>query len=140
MIIERSYDYSLIKQIRTEPQIWQEICGNYGDKIEDFEPVANDYIYLIGYDKLNIIGLFIIHETKACYKCHVQVIPERRGQYADEFGEKVIEWTWMNTDIEKLMALVPHKFKNVISFAKKQGFKFAGSTDDDCIMMIERQA
>lgn len=138
MIIERSYDYALIKQIMTEPQIWQEICGNYGDKIEEFEPVVDDYIYLIGYDKLNIIGLFIIHESEYGYQCHVQVVPERRKQYSTEFGEKVIDWTWNNTDINKLMALIPNKFKNVISFAEKQGFEIAGSIKDDCFMMIER--
>ena len=138
MIIERSYDYILIKQIMTEPQIWQEICGNYRDKIEDFEPVVDDYIYLIGYDKLNIIGLFIIHESEYGHQCHVQVIPERRKQYADEFGKKVINWTWSNTDINKLIALIPSKFKNVIGFAEKQGFKIAGTIKDDCFMSIER--
>lgn len=122
----------------TEPQIWQEICGNYGDKIEDFEPVVDDYIYLIGYDKLNIIGLFIIHESEYGYQCHVQVVPERRKQYAAEFGEKVIDWTWNNTDINKLIALIPNKFKNVISFAEKQGFEVAGSIKEDCFMVIER--
>jgi hypothetical protein len=139
VIIERSYDYRLIKQIMTEPQIWQEICGIYGDKIEEFEPVAENYIYLIGYDKINIIGLFIIHDTKACYKCHVQVIPERRKEYAEEFGKKVIEWTWDNTDINKLMAFIPSKFKNVKSFAEMQGFKYAGTIKDDSIMTIERR-
>jgi RimJ/RimL family protein N-acetyltransferase len=138
LIVERSHDYPLIKQIMTEPQIWQEICGNYGDKIEDFEPVVDDYIYLIGYDKLNIIGLFIIHESEYGYQCHVQVVPERRKQYADEFGKKVINWTWSNTDINKLIALIPSKFKNVISFAEKQGFKIAGTIKDDCFMSIER--
>ena len=122
----------------TEPQIWQEICGNYGDKIEEFEPVVDDYIYLIGYDKLNIIGLFIIHESEYGYQCHVQVIPERRKQYANEFGKEVINWTWSNTDINKLIALIPSKFKNVIGFAEKQGFKIAGTIEDDCFMNIER--
>lgn len=122
----------------TEPQIWQEICGNYGDKIEDFEPVADDYIYLIGYDKLNIIGLFIIHESEYGYQCHVQVIPERRKKYADEFGKEVIDWTWSNTDINKLIALIPSNFNNVIGFAEKQGFKIAGTIKDDCFMSIER--
>ena len=122
----------------TEPQIWQEICGNYGDKIEEFEPIADNCIYLIGYDKLNIIGLFIIHESEHGYQCHVQVIPERRKQYAAEFGEKVIWWTWNNTDINKLTALIPNNFTNVIGFAELQGFKIAGSIGDDCFMIIER--
>ena len=45
MIIERSYDYRLIKQIMTEPQIWQEICGIYGDRIEEFEPVVRRRVW-----------------------------------------------------------------------------------------------
>ena len=139
MIIERSYDYPLIKQIMTEPQIWQEICGNYGDKIEEFEPLVDDYIYLIGYDKINIIGLFIIHKTKACYKCHVQVIPERRKQYATEFGQESIRWVWNNSDISKLVALISSNLINVISFAEFLGFEIIGSIKDEQFMIIERK-
>jgi hypothetical protein len=138
VIIERSYDYRLIKQIMTEPQIWQEICGVYGDKIEEFEPVIENYIYLIGYDKINIIGLFIIHPENNGFMCHVQVIPERRKEHALEFGKKVIQWTWSNTDINTLDALIPEKFKNVISFAKLQGFKVIEYKDGNAIMKIER--
>lgn len=138
MIIEQSHDSKLIKQIMTEPQIWQEICGNYGDKLEEFEPPMNGYFYLVGYDKLDVIGLFIIHASELGSKCHIQVIPERRKQHAVEFGEKVIQWTWDNTDINKLTALIPSNLTNVISFAKLQGFKVAGLINEDCLMTIER--
>ena len=138
MIIERSYDYPLIRMIMTEPQIWFEISQNYTGDIEDFKPEVDNYVYLIGYDKMNVIGLFIIHKSEHGYQCHVQVIPERRKKHAAEFGQKVIQWTWDNTDINKLTALIPFKFKNVISFAESQGFKIAGSIDDDCVMNIER--
>lgn len=122
----------------TEPQIWQEICGNYSDIISEFQPVRDNYIYLVGYDKLDIVGLFIIHSSEFGYKCHIQVIPERRKKNAIEFGEKVIQWTWDNTDINKLTALIPSNLTNVIRFAETQGFKNAGSINEDCLMTIER--
>lgn len=122
----------------TEPQIWQEICGNYGDKLEEFEPPMDGYVYLVGYDKLDAIGLFIIHDSELGSKCHVQVIPEMRKQHAVEFGEKVIQWVWDNTDINKLTALIPSNLTNVISFAKLRGFKVAGLINEDCLMTIER--
>ena len=139
MIIERSYDYPLIKQIMTEPQIWQEICGIHGDMIEEFEPVVDDYVYLIGYDKLNIVGLFIIHASKYGYQCHIQVIPERRKQYAAEFGQESIRWVWNNSDISKLVALISSNLINVISFAEFLGFEIIGSIKDEQFMIIERK-
>lgn len=138
MIITQSVDYELIRQIMTEPQIWQEICGIYGGIIEEFQPIVDGYIYLIGYDKLDIIGLFIIHPQDYGFMCHVQVLPEKRKEYSFEFGKEVIQWTWDNTDINKLIALIPEKFKNVISFAESQGFQITGIKDSDVMMKIER--
>lgn len=138
MIITQSVDYELIRQIMTEPQIWQEICGIYGGIIEEFHPIVDGYIYLIGYDKLDIIGLFIIHPQDSDFMCHVQVLPEKRKEYSLEFGKKVIQWTWDNTDINKLIALIPENFKNVISFAELQGFHITGKKDSDVMMKIER--
>lgn len=138
MIIERSTDYALIKQIMTEPQIWQEICGIYGGIIEEFEPATDGYIYIVGYDKLDVIGLFIIHPQDSGFMCHVQVIPEHRKEHSIEFGSKVIQWTWDNTDINTLTALIPEKFKNVISFAELQGFQVTEIKGSDVLMKIER--
>lgn len=138
MIIKQSTDYALIRRIMTEPQIWQEICGIYGDKIENFEPIVKNYIYLIGYDKMNIIGLFIIHGLGNDFECHIQVIPEHRNKYSEEFGRKVIEWTWENTSINKLKALIPEKFENVISFAKSQGFNVVSVIKGNTIMNIRK--
>jgi hypothetical protein len=122
----------------TEPQIWQEICGNYGDKIEEFEPIMDGYIYLVGHDNIGIVGLFIIHESEYGHQCHVQVIPERRKDMALEFGQEVIDWVWKNTDINKLIALIPKKFPNVKKFAENQGFSDIGSIDKDWFLILEK--
>jgi len=138
VIIEQTCSPAIINHVFKEPQVWQEICGIYGGIIEEFEPILENHLYLVGYDKLDIIGIFQIHDSEYGKQCHVQVMPEHRKQHAAEFGEKVLQWTWNNTDINTLTALIPNHFTNVIAFAELNGFEVIGSKDDNAIMKIER--
>tara|TARA_R110000824_G_scaffold76487_10_gene193742 strand:+ start:151 stop:567 length:417 start_codon:yes stop_codon:yes gene_type:complete len=138
VIIEQTFSLDVINYVLKEPQVWQEVCGQYNELIEDIEPNLRDYIYLVGHVNMDIIGLFIIHGSEYGYKCHVQVLPEHRKEHALEFGKKVIDWTWNNTDINKLIALIPQKFPNVIGFAETQGFKDLGPIGQDHFMVLEK--
>jgi len=138
VIIEKTFCPEIINYVLKEPQVWQEVCGQYNECIEDFEPDLRNYIYLVGHVNMDIVGLFIIHGSEYGYQCHVQVLPEYRKDYAMEFGKKVIDWTWNNTDINKLIALIPQKFPNVIGFAETQGFKDLGPIGQDHFMVLEK--
>ena len=78
MIIEQTFCPAIINYVLKEPQVWQEGCGQYNERIEDFEPDLRDYIYLVGHVNMDIVGLFIIHGSEHGYQCHVQVLPEHR--------------------------------------------------------------
>jgi len=138
MIIELTTDIDAISSIMKEPQIWQEISGQYGDRIEEFTPILDGYIYLLIRDNIGVIGLFIIHESEYGYQCHIQIVPEHRKKHSLEAGRLVIEWTWNNTDINTLTALIPRKFPNVIKFAEMQGFKKLATINDDWFLTLEK--
>jgi len=116
-----------VRNFLTEPAIWESISGDLADSIEEFAPKSSNYLYIMGYDKLEPIGLFIIHKTDLnLFQCHVQVMPEHREEYAVEFGTGAVDWVWENTEVDKLIALIPEIYPNVKAFAKVQGFKQEG--------------
>ncbi len=126
MEIKLTHDMDLVSSIMKEPEIWDAISGQYGDIIEEFQP-RPDWAYLVGYVKLQPIGLFIVHQTSfGLWQCHVQVLPEHRTMHAVEFGEKVVKWVWDNTEINKLIALIPEIYPNVKKFSELQGFREEG--------------
>ena len=122
MIVERTSDLDAVREILTHPEIWETIRGDYSD-LEGFKVPEGENIYLMGYDEDIAIGLFCVHPKKDSWFCHVQVLPEHRIQHADEFGTKVIEWVWNNTEINKLRALIPAIYPNVKRFSELMGFK-----------------
>lgn len=126
MIVERTTDKEAIKEIITNPSIWETIAGD-DDSIDTYEPPLGENVYVIGYDEFKPIGLFIIHPTSiGLWQCHIQVMPEQREKHAVEFGNKVVQWVWDNTVINKLIALIPEIYPNVKKFSEIQGFKEEG--------------
>lgn len=124
MIIERTYNVDHIKQVLTDPGIWECIGGEEGDQ-SSYEPKI-DEIWLTSYNNGSPIGMFNVHKTDlGLYQCHVQVLPEYRRD-ALEFGSRVLDWVWEHTEINKLIALIPETFENVKNFAITQGFEIEG--------------
>ncbi len=108
--------------VLSHPEIFKTIAE---DGMTDV-PMPEDFIYLCGYAP-DLIGCFVLHPVNAItYECHVQVLPEYRKDYAQEFGRKVIEWTWNNTDALKMVAQIPTTYPNVKDFALSMGFAVEG--------------
>lgn len=83
-------------------------------------------IYLCGYLD-EVIGCFILDKRSTyCADVHVQVLPQYRKQYSQQFGRGVLEWTWNNTELRKLVAEIPTLYQNVLTFAISMGFKVEG--------------
>jgi len=109
--------------VLSHPDIFETVAEDNMDVIN----MPDEHLYLCGYVP-DLIGCFILHKLNGiCADCHVQVLPEYRKQYAEEFGQKVIEWTWDNTQLQKLVAQIPFLYPNVRDFAVKMGFKVEGT-------------
>ncbi len=109
-------------KVLSHPEIFKTIAE---DGMTDV-PMPQDFIYLCGYVP-DLMGCFVLHEVNAItLECHVQVLPKYRKEYAAEFGRKVIEWTWANTDALKMVAQIPVIYPNVKDFALSMGFEIEG--------------
>lgn len=77
-----------------------------------------DARYIAGKVGDEIIGIMVYHQTDEGCKCHIQVLPDYRMDYAEEFAR--IALTFGEAE---LYCEIPECFPNVVSFAQKFGFE-----------------
>ena len=110
-------------KVLSDPDIFKTVAE---DGMTDI-PMPDSPLYLCGYVP-DLMGCFILHrQNSVTVECHVQVLPDFRQEHAEEFGKKVIEWTWKNTDAVKIVAQIPLLYPNVKDFALRMGFEIEGS-------------
>ena len=119
MILKQTTDIDEIKAILCDPAIYDTITDDNCMNSSEFEPPLEGYRYIGGYVGDNIIALMVYHEYLDGSKCHVQVLPEFRKEYAKQFGEQSL----MFNGTRPLYAEIPELYNNVLEFAKINGFK-----------------
>ena len=130
MIVRPTKDRKEIESVLCRSEIYDTITDDESPNIEDFNPPINDdYLYIGGYVNSKIIGLMVYHKYLDGNKCHVQVLPEFRKEYARKFGEQVLEFRGHSP----LYAEIPDLYKNVLDFALLNKFKVIGIKQNDYI-------
>lgn len=123
MKVIETKDLEDIKKVLCHPEIYRCISDDYCPESSEFEPPLSAR-YIAGYVDGDIIGLMIYHNMKEGLKCHIQVLPEYRKEYAREFAEMVLV-----KDVD-VYSEIPACYPNVIRFAKSFGFKEIGTIKD----------
>ena len=121
MIVKQTTDMNVIKHVLCNEAIYDTISDDTSPEAGDFEPpTGDDYRYYAGYVNSVIIGLMIYHPYLNGEECHVQVLPQHRKEYAKQFGEQSL---LLMDRTRPLYAEIPEFYKNVLDFAKLNGFK-----------------
>lgn len=120
-------DPAQAKVVLCDPSIYAVISCDDSPALEDYEPETGP-IYLLGIVGDQTIGVFILHQAGGHdWWCHVQVLPEYRKQYAEQFGLAVLKWAFRELpNCKKLNAVIPTIYNNVVLFAQRFGFRFEG--------------
>lgn len=120
MIVKETTSADEIKAILCNGAIYECITGDNCPKADDFEPpIDKCYTYVAGYVNGVIMAIMVYHEYEDGNKCHVQVLPEYRKEYAREFGEQSLEYR----GTLPLYAEIPDLYKNVLNFAVSNNFE-----------------
>ena len=126
--VDRIYDKGLIREILTEPRIWDVIAED-GEQSGMFEVDLNKNIFLALNHGDICIGIYVLHAFNGCtLQIHANMIAEYRKEFATECGEKVLDWFRDNgpEKYEKLIALIPNIYPHVYHFTLNRGFKDEG--------------
>lgn len=130
MIVKETTDLDDIKALLCDPDIYDTITDDNSGLAQDFEPPVNDeYLYIGGYVNGKIVALMVYHKYLDGNKCHVQVLPEYRKEYALKFGEQSL----LFKGTLPLYAEIPDLYKNVLDFALLNNFKVIDTKENDYI-------
>ena len=125
MIVDRTYDEPGIKSVITHPDIYPRLIDDFSPKAYDWRPARNR-IYIKG-ETDRIFGIVsAVPKSTIVYNVHINVIPEYRKDFAEEFAHRAIQWIWDNTEAKKLVAEIPEYHQNVVNFAQNVGFQIEG--------------
>lgn len=127
MITRETTDIDDIRAVLCNPAIYDTITDDNCPKANEFIPPLEDYLYIGGYIGSKIIALMVYHKYLDGNKCHVQVLPEYRKEYAGQFGEQSLIFS----GTRPLYAEIPELYSNVLEFAKINGFKVIDTKIND---------
>ena len=120
MIVKETTNIDDIKAILWHPDIYDTITEDKCPPLGEVEPpIRDDISYIGGYVKGEIIALMVYHKYLDGNKCHVQVLPEYRKEYAKRFGEQSL----LFRGTLPLYAEIADLYKNVLAFALLNNFK-----------------
>jgi hypothetical protein len=126
LIVKETTDLDDIKAVLCDPAIYDTITDDNSGLIEDFKPPLEDHLYIGGYVNGEIVALMVYHKYLDGNKCHVQVLPEFRKEYALKFGEQSL----LFRGTLPLYAVIPDLYKNVLEFSFLFGFKTIDKTEN----------
>jgi hypothetical protein len=130
LILKKTTDISEIKTVLCNEVIYATIGSDSAPLITEFEPPVNDeYLYIGGYVKGEIIALMVYHKYLNGNECHVQVLPKHRKEHAIKFGEQALEFR----GTLPLYAEIPSLYKNVLDFALLNSFEVIKVRKNDYI-------
>jgi hypothetical protein len=119
MIVKETTSEHEIRTILCNPFVYDTIASDECPAINEFTIPFDGYRYVGGFVKGEIIALMVYHTYKDGNKCHVQVLPEHRKEYAQKFGEQSL----MFRGTQPLYAEIASLYQNVLDFALTFGFK-----------------
>jgi len=128
MKLERIQDIEVIRQVLTDPEMWDRIRED-DNELENFNVPETDELLWLGVYTDELIGLFFIHDMNhTTVQLHAHILEPFRKQYAKEAGRLVIAYFAyeMSDRINKLVAEIPVCYPDVYHFSLNNGLKDEG--------------
>jgi hypothetical protein len=119
MIVKETTNQEQIRTILCNTLIYDTIASDDCLGVNDFDIPFDGHRYVGGFVNGEIIALMVYHTYKDGNKCHVQVLPEHRKEYAQKFGEQSL----MFRGTQPLYAEIASLYQNVLDFALTFGFE-----------------
>ena len=128
MIVKETTSIDDIKAVLCNPAIYDCITTDDCPPVDEFEPpISDDYLYVGGYVGGEIAAIMVYHEFRDGNKLHIQVLPEFRRGYAQEFGERAL----LFRGNKPLYAIISDLYLNVLEYAKSFGFEVIERIESD---------
>ena len=120
---ERTFDYELVRQICTHPQVWRQIADDGTPLPDVWKPLASELMfYVLVYDGDELLGLWMLHPHNAiCYEIHTCLLPNGWGDRSRAAAKLFPAWIWENTPARRVITNVPLTNRVALKFAHDAG-------------------
>lgn len=126
VLVAQCYDCDVVRAILTHPDIYDRIAEDGTPPREDYIPSMIGMAYVVGIVGAEPMGIMVYHPINGVtWECHVQVLPDYRKEFADEFSKKALGWAW-DMGVQKIVAQIPFLYPNVRDFGLRHGFEVEG--------------
>lgn len=128
MILERTNDAALIKQLATDPSIFPFVTDDYFPDPVKWEPLMLPFVYnLVALDVAGAFGFGIfIPRTHSCFESHMGFLPRSYGAQALTAFKRMLLWIWNHTTAARCVGEIAVSNERAIAFAKRAGFQQYG--------------
>jgi RimJ/RimL family protein N-acetyltransferase len=120
---ERSFDYSLIREILTHPQVYPHISDDGSPPADEFQPLQSDAVwYIVVRDGEEVLGLWMLHpHNSICWEIHTALLPSAWGERARLAAGMLGQWIWAHTPCRRVITNVPDNNRLARRFALAAG-------------------
>jgi RimJ/RimL family protein N-acetyltransferase len=128
IVLERTFDYDLVRRIVTHPKIYPHISDDNSPKAEDWQPFQSEVVWyiLVKLDDAPA-GVFTFTPHNAvCYEVHTCLLPAIYGKNSVLAGIAVIQWMFANSPCRRIITNVPSYNILALRFAHNGGLKEFG--------------
>jgi RimJ/RimL family protein N-acetyltransferase len=127
-MIERTFDYALIRSIMTDPTVWCGISDDYAGSVHDFKPIESEQLIYALWSEAGIPkGLWLfVPQSRIRWEVHTCIPKESRGRAAFDAAQECMQWVWQNTECVRIITAVPAFNPSALRFARMVGMQVIG--------------
>jgi hypothetical protein len=122
MTIEPCTNPKVIKQILSDPELWERISQS--TKIDDWEPCLDiDNSWFACWEGGEPIGCFLFEVcNESTIEIHINILKQYREEFSYKIGCEIIKLFSENPVFDKMIAAIPECCKDVYQYTIKFGF------------------
>lgn len=124
-MIVRTYNTSLVQEIMSNTILLDRSGANDASVFDPYS--QEDIYYLIPCVDKEVLGLIVCHKLDTYkYQGHVNYLPRYLGKDLYKYTAEAIEWMFSNTECEKILALCPDVYPEVVAHCEASGMMKEG--------------
>jgi hypothetical protein len=120
---ERTFDYSLIREIMTHPKLYGWASDDTSPKREEFRPIQDSRIwYVLAYEGDALLGMFMyVPQSAVCWEVHCCLLPAAWGKHSRVALAHSFRWIWALTSCRRIVASIPAYNRLAVKLARLAG-------------------
>lgn len=132
MKLELVTDNKIVREVMTDPEMWEKIHIDGVDKNTFFPEIQSNMVIVSAFVK-SVIGLHLFVHGPNGVIYHPMLLKPFRKEFGREFITSGLNWIFQNTATPSLRVEIPTDHKHNINLAKHFDFKEVGTRKDGMV-------